>query len=228
MKKIWVTLVMIYASLTPVGITATGVGRGSSSASDIEDADDGGYVFTTATESLVKNYGKTADPSLPEPDTEAWALLESPSSAAPGRQRVPRNIVVDKPHTTLYVITAFGDTLFDGRVCASLKRGQKKKRDDWRTPEGDFRIMGIYNSTDWTYQDTGDKCYGPYFISLITPGFTDIGIHGTNAPYSVPGRRSHGCMRMHNDKVTALRTLIHKDSHIIVLPDPEQPGDDEE
>lgn len=190
---------------------------------EVDDAADDTASFSPWTADLIKAYRSTASPVLPEPDEEVWAQFDSPCSAAPGRQRVPRTVVVDKPATRIYVITALGDTLFRSRVCASLKRGQKQKRDDWRTPEGLFSIMGIYNSSEWTYKDTGDRCYGPYFISLITPGFWDIGIHGTNAPYSVPGRRSHGCMRMHNDQVTLLRTLIHKDTRVLVLPDPEQP-----
>ena len=199
------------------------IGSALSSSAQIDEEPLLGSDFSPLTVTLIKNYRATAIPELPEPDGEVWAQFDSPCSAAPGRQRVPRTVVVDKPGTRIYVITALGDTLFRSRVCASLKRGQKQKRDDWRTPEGLFSIMGIYNSSEWTYKDTGDRCYGPYFISLITPGFWDIGIHGTNAPYSVPGRRSHGCMRMHNDQVTLLRTLIHKDSRVLVLPDPEQP-----
>lgn len=195
----------------------------SASAPDVEE---NSCAFSPRTADLITGYRSTATPSLPEPDGDVWAMFDSPCSAAPGRQRVPRTVVVDKPNTRLYVITAFGDTLFRSRVCASLKRGQKQKRDDWRTPEGLFSVMGIYDSSRWTYKDTGDRCYGPYFISLITPGFWDIGIHGTNAPYSVPGRRSHGCMRMHNDQVTLLRTLVHKDTRVLVLPDPEQPSTD--
>ena len=134
--------------------------------------------------------------------------------------RVTKNIVVDKPRTRLYIINVFGDTLGRYRVCASLKRGQKTKADDWKTPEGTFRIHGVYNSTDWTYKDTKDKCYGPFFISLITPGFWGIGIHGTNSPYSVPGRRSHGCMRMHNEDIVRVRRMVDKDSRVTILPDP--------
>lgn len=176
-------------------------------------------TFSRRVATLIEGYEGTRSPMLPEPDAEQWSQLDSPYSAAPGRMRVPRNLVVDKPETRLYVVTVFGDTLCRYRVCASLKRGQKQKRDDWRTPEGDFRIMGIYDSSAWTYKGTRDRCYGPYFISLITPGFMDIGIHGTNVPSSVPGRRSHGCMRMHNEDVAVLRTMVHKDSHIIVRPD---------
>lgn len=182
-------------------------------------------VFSAPVASMIGAYRATSSPLLPDPEPEAWHTLDSPVSAAPGRMRMVKNIVVDKPHTRLYIMNALGDTLARYRVCASLKRGQKRKADDWRTPEGVFRIHGVYNSTDWTYKDTQDKCYGPFFISLITPGFWGIGIHGTNAPYSVPGRRSHGCMRMHNEDIVRVRRMVDKDSRITINPDPEESPD---
>ena len=191
-------------------ITAIFCGGNLSVAADVE--------LAGPTTDLVESYRGTKSPILPDP--EGWETLDSPVSVAPGRMRVAKNIVVDKPRTRLYIINVFGDTLGRYRVCASLKRGQKTKADDWKTPEGTFRIHGVYNSTDWTYKDTKDKCYGPFFISLITPGFWGIGIHGTNSPYSVPGRRSHGCMRMHNEDIVRVRRMVDKDSRVTILPDP--------
>lgn len=175
---------------------------------------------------LIASFEGSQVPVLPEIDPEVWASIDSPCSAAPGRQRLPRHLLVDKPRTRLYVRNAFNDTLSRYPICASSVRGQKKKMDDCRTPEGTFRLMGVYNSTDWTYKDTGDKCYGPFFVSLITPRFYGIGIHGTNAPYSVPGRRSHGCMRMHNEDIVRVRRMVDKDSKVIILPDPVTTPDD--
>ncbi len=176
--------------------------------------------FSPLVTELIGSYRSTAAPILPEIEPEVWAEIDCAVSAAPGRMRLLKNIVVDKPHTRLYVINAFGDTLSRYRVCASAKRGQKAGKDDWRTPEGRFKIYGVYNSTDWTYKDTKDKCYGPFFIALLTPPFYGIGIHGTNAPSSVPGRRSHGCMRMHNEDIVRVRRMVDKDSRVTVLTDP--------
>lgn len=166
---------------------------------------------------MLKAYPSTSEPVLPEP--EGWDEITSDISSAPGRMRIPKGVVVDKPHTRLYVINVFGDTLARYRVCASREKGQKSGKDDWRTPEGTFKIYGVYNSTDWTYKDTQDKCYGPFFIALYTPPFYGIGIHGTNSPYSVPGRRSHGCMRMRNEDIVNVRRMVDKDSRVTVLPD---------
>ena len=196
-----------------------GLSLGSASATESSAVPEA--PFSQPVMELLEGWKGSAVPSLPDP--ENWDQLDSPRSAAPGRMHIPKNIVIDKPNTRLYIVNLFGDTLSDYRVCASLKRGQKQKADDWRTPEGNFGIVGVYNSTDWTYKDTNDKCYGPFFISLITPRFWGIGIHGTNSPSSVPGRRSHGCIRMHNEDIVRVRRMVDKDSRVIIMPDPEQP-----
>lgn len=176
--------------------------------------------FSPKMKTVIADYGKTRVPLLPDHEDEDWKRIDSEYSSIPGRMSVPKNIIVDKPHTRLYILNVFGDTLAHYPVCASLKMGQKRAADDWRTPEGRFKIVGVYNSTDWTYKDTQDKCYGPFFISLYTPRFWGIGIHGTNSPHSVPGRRSHGCMRMHNESIVKVKALVNKDTRVTVLPDP--------
>lgn len=36
-----------------------------------------------------------------------------------------------------------------------------------------------------------------------------IGIHGTNEPGLIPGRISHGCIRVPNPEMAKLRRLMH-------------------
>jgi hypothetical protein len=57
----------------------------------------------------------------------------------------------------------------------------------------------------------GHTLYGPYAFgtsdySTLTdwPGGGVVGIHGTNEPWLIPGRPSHGCIRMHNADITYL------------------------
>lgn len=214
MKKTFALITLACATLVAPAAADTSGADGTMTCAD-------GCSLSPQVAEMVGNYKRTLAPELPEP--EGWDELESEYSAAPGRMRIAKNIVVDKPRTRLYIINVFGDTLSRYRVCASRERGQKSGKDDWRTPEGTFKIYGLYNSTDWTYKDTQDKCYGPYFIALWTPPFWGIGIHGTNAPYSVPGRRSHGCMRMHNEDIQRVRQMVDKDSRVTILPDPVNP-----
>lgn len=173
--------------------------------------------FTPELTALLKAYEGTSEPVLPV--EEMRGEVSRDLSVVPGRMFLPRSITVDKPRCRVYLLTVFNDTLLRYGVCASRNRGQKKTADDCRTPEGTFKIHGVYNSTDWTYKDTDSKCYGPFFIHLKTPRFYGIGLHGTNAPGSIPGRSSHGCMRLLNDNISVLKTLVTKDMLVTVLPD---------
>lgn len=78
------------------------------------------------------------------------------------------------------------------------------------TPAGRFyireRLRGLGD---------GDT-YGPWAFgtSAYSPGLTDwpgggvIGIHGTNRPELVPGRPSHGCVRVRNGPIRRLARLL--------------------
>jgi len=72
------------------------------------------------------------------------------------------------------------------------------------TPTGHFWIRE-------GFRVHGVPLYGPYAFgtadySVLTdwPGGGVVGIHGTDQPNLVPGRPSHGCMRMHNADVSWL------------------------
>jgi hypothetical protein len=61
----------------------------------------------------------------------------------------------------------------------------------------------------------GNAAYGPLAFGTAAysrlsewPGGGVIGIHGTNAPGLIPGRPSHGCIRVRNDKILALDKLM--------------------
>jgi len=62
----------------------------------------------------------------------------------------------------------------------------------------------------------GDPAYGPYAFgtSAYSATLTDwphggvIGIHGTDQPGLVPGRPSHGCVRLRNSDIATLARLV--------------------
>lgn len=175
------------------------------------------YNFDELTKGVISSYKGTEKAVLPDPKKKLER--EQKFSYPPGRMHLPVRVVVNKRKTTVNVMTVFGDTLDTYRVCASRNMGQKKTADDCRTPEGNFGIIGLYESSTWRYKGTGSFCYGPYFVSVLTPGFYGIGMHGTNAPGSIPGRHSHGCMRLLNENAIRLKGWLNKDSRIIVLSD---------
>jgi lipoprotein-anchoring transpeptidase ErfK/SrfK len=77
------------------------------------------------------------------------------------------------------------------------------------TPAGDFYVREELRNFD-------DPFYGPvaFGTSARSPTLTDwpggafIGIHGTNDPQLLPGRVSHGCIRMRNADILRLAKLM--------------------
>jgi hypothetical protein len=82
----------------------------------------------------------------------------------------------------------------------------KEEVGDNRTPEGTFRIVSIEDSSSWTYN--GELAYGPWFLRLATPPWTGIGIHGTNEPEALGSPASRGCIRIDNDALLELVTMV--------------------
>ena len=70
----------------------------------------------------------------------------------------------------------------------------------------------------------GSPVYGPYAFgtgaySVLSdwPGGGVIGIHGTNEPQLIPGRPSHGCIRVPNANITRLSRLMPIGTPIVIL-----------
>lgn len=98
-------------------------------------------------------------------------------------------VVIDKTILKLFVIEN-NDTIFQAPVCVGKNIGDKTKKGDCKTPEGQFSISQIQNSREWKHDFNDGKgeiqgAYGPWFIRLRTPKWTSIGIHGTCFPESI-------------------------------------------
>ncbi len=126
-------------------------------------------------------------------------------------------ILMSKKDYYLYVYEAQGpDTVLVARydACFSLKKGQKQRKGDMKTPhctfKNPFKITEIVDASKWKH-DFGDGrgsilSYGNWFLRLQTPGSKGIGIHGsTNNRESVPGRASEGCIRLLDEDIIDLR-----------------------
>lgn len=79
----------------------------------------------------------------------------------------------------------------------------------WPTPGGEFYVREKLT-------DYGDAFYGPVSFGtsarsrVLTdwPGGGYMGIHGTDQPELIPGRISHGCIRMRNADILRLAQLL--------------------
>lgn len=135
-------------------------------------------------------------------------------------------LIVDKFTMKCYRYDRFGRLQEKVGIACAKPYGSKHKRRDNRTPEGYFTIEGIYNSTEWLYTDDDGNTseqkgqFGPRFMRLRTPVSSQIGIHGTVAPWSIGGRRSHGCIRMTNENILRFAEICKKGWPVIVSPGP--------
>ena len=75
------------------------------------------------------------------------------------------------------------------------------------TPRGQFWIRERLRGLGGTY---GPWAFGTSAYSSLSdwPGGGVVGIHGTNQPGLIPGRPSHGCIRVRNDKIRQLARLM--------------------
>jgi lipoprotein-anchoring transpeptidase ErfK/SrfK len=97
--------------------------------------------------------------------------------------------------------------LYDGRRIFRAPVGIG--RPEAPTPAGEFYIRDRLSGF-------GDPFYGPvaFGTSARSAALTDwpdggvVGIHGTNEPGLIPGRISHGCIRMRNDDILRLSRLM--------------------
>jgi L,D-transpeptidase ErfK/SrfK len=94
-------------------------------------------------------------------------------------------------------------------------------RDDWRTPEGKFRIKGKAVNPTWVLPESikeehrrdgkpapdfiaggaPDNPLGKYRLELTLPLY---GIHGTDIPWGVGMQVSHGCIRLYPEDIERL------------------------
>ncbi len=105
-------------------------------------------------------------------------------------------------------VRALRATLYrDGR--AVLRAPVAVGRPGWPTPRGTFDVrnkLTRYRSPDYGPVAFGTSARSPRATDWPAGGF--VGIHGTNRPDLVPGRVSHGCIRMRNRDILHLAKLM--------------------
>lgn len=102
---------------------------------------------------------------------------------------------------------------------------------DWPTPTGRFVVWEKVKDPSWIPPDSPwareaktippgpDNPLGTRWIGL---GWGNVGIHGTNADWSIGSASSHGCLRMHLEDVEELFELVRQDMPVTVYSGYEQ------
>ncbi len=152
-------------------------------------------VLERAEDSAERLWARIRLPILPNGST-GWVLRGSLS----GYHSVRTRLVVD--------LERLEATLWSGeRVLFRAPVGVG--RTNWPTPRGQFYIRDRVRNLDSPFY--GPAAFGTSARSSVLtdwPAGGFIGIHGTNEPKLIPGRISHGCVRMRNADILRLERLM--------------------
>jgi hypothetical protein len=145
------------------------------------------------------------------PTKQTWLQIEVPGRPNGRVGWVPQS-ALQRPHAVdgylLVDRSTLRATLFrGGHAIFSAPVGVGKA--STVTPAGRFYVMEklvTLNAPVYGPFALGTSAYAPTLSEW--PGGGVVGIHGTNEPQLVPGRPSHGCIRMRNADITRLWTKI--------------------
>lgn len=156
----------------------------------------------------------------PEGNMEMPARLRRQIVAYPTRE-APGTIVIDTPNTYLYYVLGSG---------RAVRYGIGVGRDGFRW-SGTQRVARKAEWPDWhpPAEMVARQPYLPRFMAggpsnplgarALYLGNSIYRIHGTNAPSTIGGRVSSGCIRMLNEDVTDLYERVKIGAKVVVLPD---------
>jgi lipoprotein-anchoring transpeptidase ErfK/SrfK len=110
------------------------------------------------------------------------------------------------------------------RCAVGLYKADKREKDDYRTPEGNFYVVSVEESSTWEHDFKYDGkgpikgAYGPWFYRLYTGAdstnsgraWKGIAIHGTHLPKSIGQDVSGGCIRLNNNDILDLKKYIRR------------------
>ena len=153
--------------------------------------------------------------AMHQPSAAAGKLVAFDNSASPG------TIIVRTGERRLYLM------LGDGRALR-YKVGVGRSDRQWA---GKSSISGKYLKPNWAPPATikrdrpgisdlipGGSPRNPMGDAAMTLAGGEYAIHGTNAPKSVGGFVSYGCIRMYNQDIVDLFARVRIGTPVIVLP----------
>ncbi len=161
----------------------------------------------------------------PQPDTDDQPATELPDNlqrqvVAYRGSEAPGTIIIDTPHTYLYLV------LGDGRA---MRYGIGVGREGF-TWSGVQQISRKMEWPDWNPppEMIARQPYLPRFVAggpgnplgarAMYLGHTQYRIHGTNDPSTIGQQVSSGCIRMTNEDVIDLYSRVGIGTKVVVLP----------
>jgi L,D-transpeptidase ErfK/SrfK len=164
------------------------------------------------------------DPFVPRPGAvvtvpTAWIL---PRAAAPG------TIVVNVSEMRLYLVPE------DGGPPRTYPVGVGT--DEWKTPVGTFTVVGKTVNPTW-HPPASIRREDPTLPASVPPGPDNplgthalrlssgsLLIHGTDEPYGVGRKASHGCIRLYPEDIPHLFGVVPLKTRVVMVREPVKVG----
>ena len=169
------------------------------------------------------------------PDLDPFVPGEGMSVVIPTSWILPdvtsyKGIVINLSEMRLYCFF----TEKGARVVTTFPIGIGAEGDD--TPEGNFRVIEKIENPSWYVPESIQK-EKPYLPKVLPPGpdnplgshamrlsLRTILIHGTNKPWGVGRRVSHGCIRLYPEDISKLFDLVPIGSSVTIIRQPVKIG----
>lgn len=98
-------------------------------------------------------------------------------------------------------------------------------QDDWQTPIGEFKILNKLENPAWQHPITHEEIppgpenpLGTRWIGFWSDGQAQIGFHGTNQEELIGEAVSHGCVRLRNQDIESLYSVVEVGQTVKVVP----------
>jgi L,D-transpeptidase ErfK/SrfK len=197
-------------------------------------------VFARETDTLsliAREYGLGYDEIVQaNPDIDPWLPGEGTPVVLPTQYVLPEapheGVVLNIATKRLFYYPPAGE---DGRrVVMTFPIGIG--RVGWETPLGDASVVSKARDPHWwvpasvrqEHEELGDPLpavvppgpdnpLGRFVLKLDMPGYL---IHGTNQPYGVGMRVSHGCVRLYPENIEALYPLVAVGARVAIVNQP--------
>jgi lipoprotein-anchoring transpeptidase ErfK/SrfK len=186
-----------------------------------------GAVSTASANPFEELFGRPQRPAIQAP-AYAPADEDAAPTRADMRRRIvdyrtseaPGTIIVDTPNTYLYFVLGNGKAIRYGigvgregfTWSGTQTISRKTEWPDWTPPEE------MLQRQPYLPRFMAGGPGNPMGARALYLGSTVYRIHGTNAPETIGGRVSSGCIRMANEDVIDLYSRVHVGTKVVVLP----------
>lgn len=201
-------------------------------------------VFATDADTLsdlARNYGLGFDEIIAaNPDVDPWLPGEGTAVVLPTQYVLPavarRGVILNIATRRLFYFPVVADGERQQVMTYPIGIG----RVGWETPLGETTVVSKAKDPHWwvpasvrrEHAEMGDPLpsvvppgpdnpLGHRVLKLDMPGYL---IHGTNAPYGVGMRVSHGCVRLYPENIEILYTLVDVGEAVTIVNEPYQFG----